>query len=181
MRIFFMSDIHGSSVYLRLALEAFNSEKCDAIAILGDIMYHGPRNPLPEGYNPAEVASIINDYASKITAVRGNCDSEVDQMLIKYPMMDSSAVILADNRKFFLTHGHICSPEKLPALNPGDIFAYGHTHIPAAYETDGIYIFNPGSTTLPKSSHMPSYGIYAENSLSVKSLEGEVILTLPLK
>ena len=178
MKILFLSDIHGSMSALQNGLSAFEREGADYIVILGDLMYHGPRNPLPDDYRPADVAELINRYKHKIIAVRGNCDSEVDQMLIEYPMMDTSAFILDGKRRFFLTHGHVHTPEKLPPLNRGDVFAYGHTHIPVAEERSGIIIFNPGSASLPKNGHAPSYGVYDGEKLSVVSFDGDIICSV---
>ena len=117
MRIFFVSDIHGSLSALEAVLTVYHREDCSLIAVLGDLMYHGPRNPLPGGYEPAEVASLINRYKDRIIAVRGNCDSEVDQMLVEYPMMETYAQIHDGKRRIFLSHGHVFGPEKLPVLS----------------------------------------------------------------
>lgn len=176
MKIFFISDIHGSLSALKAALDAFHSENCSRIAILGDLMYHGPRNPLPDDYRPAEVSSLINGYKDRIIAVRGNCDSEVDQMLVEYPMMETYAQIVDGERSIFLTHGHVFGPDKLPPLRKGDIFAFGHTHIPVAEKSGEIFLFNPGSTSLPKNGNPPTYGIFDGTSLSVKKMDGSVLL-----
>jgi len=175
MKLFFISDIHGSLSNLNKAIELFNKEKADKIVILGDVLYHGPRNPLPDEYNPAEVAEVLNRHKDKIIAVRGNCDSEVDQMIIEYPMMETYTMIQLEDRKFFLSHGHVYSPEELPPLNTGDIFAFGHIHLPIAEKQNDIYIFNPGSISLPKENNPKSYGIFADNTLSVKTFDGKVL------
>lgn len=180
MKLFFISDIHGSELFLNKALEAFEREQADQIIILGDELYHGPRNPLPEGYNPKVVAEILNKYKDKIIAVRGNCDSEVDQMVIEYPIMSDYVILADNNRKFFLTHGHIYSPVNLPKLSEGDVFCYGHTHIPVAEKKESINIFNPGSITLPKENNPNSYGIYFDGKLFVKTLDGKIIKELIL-
>lgn len=180
MKLFFMSDIHGSLYYLEEALEKFEYEKADYLVILGDALYHGPRNPLPKDYNPKEVAELLNKYKNKIIAIRGNCDSEVDQMIIDYPMMSDYSIILYNNRRLFLTHGHIYNKNNLPNLNENDILMHGHTHIPAAEKLEQIYLFNPGSITLPKEGNPNSYGILDNNILQVKDLEGKVIKELKL-
>lgn len=180
MKIFFISDIHGSLSALKTALDAFRREECSRIAILGDLMYHGPRNPLPDDYRPAEVASLINGYKDRIIAVRGNCDSEVDQMLVEYPMMETYAQIAVGERTLFLTHGHVFGPDRLPPLRKGDILAFGHTHIPLAQKADGIFLFNPGSVSLPKNGNPPSYGIFAGESLAVKRMDGTVLIETAL-
>jgi putative phosphoesterase len=175
MKLFFISDIHGSLTDLSRALDCFEEEKADRLIILGDALYHGPRNPLPGGYNPAEVAAMLNRYKQQILAVRGNCDSEVDQMLIDYPMMETYSTLLVENRKFFLTHGHIYNPDEPPPLNPGDILAFGHTHLPIAEKRDAVYLFNPGSITLPKQGNPKSVGLYDGECLQVKTLDGRIL------
>ena len=176
MKIVFVSDIHGSRSSLTRTLDTIDREGYQYLAILGDALYHGPRNPLPDDYNPAATAEILNTLKEKVLAIRGNCDSEVDQMLIHYPMMGDYAVILEGARRIFLAHGHIHSPENLPALSDGDIFAYGHTHLPVAEKKDGLFIFNPGSISIPKGGNPPSYGIYDGSSIQVKLLNGEVLM-----
>ncbi len=176
MKLVFISDIHGSKSALEKTLAGISEEKWDRIIILGDALYHGPRNPLPDDYSPAEVASILNTIQGSITAVRGNCDAEVDQMLIDYPMMEDYAILVDSERKFFLTHGHIYNPEILPVLSKGDVFAFGHTHVPVAEKKDGLYFFNPGSISIPKGGFPASYGIFRDSKLSVVSLEGETLM-----
>ncbi len=175
MKLFFISDIHGSLTSLKRALSCFAKEKADRIVILGDALYHGPRNPLPDGYNPAGVADVLNGCQDLIVAVRGNCDSEVDQMLINYPMMETYTLIQLENRKIFLTHGHVYHPDEHPALQEGDILAFGHVHLPLAEKRGPIYLLNPGSISLPKEGNPPSYGLFADNTLQVKTFEGDVL------
>lgn len=180
MKLFFISDIHGSLYYLKKALEAFHREKGDQIVILGDALYHGPRNPLPKDYNPKEVAALLNEYKDKIIAVRGNCDSEVDQMMIDYPMMSEYAIILYNNRKLFGTHGHIYNKDKLPNLCKNDVLIHGHTHVPVAEKVDEIYLLNPGSITLPKENNPHSYGVLKDHLFEIKDLEGNRIKAIDL-
>jgi putative phosphoesterase len=175
MKIFFMSDIHGSLYYLEMALQRYKEEKANFIAILGDALYHGPRNPLPKEYNPQPVASLLNKYKDKIIAIRGNCDSEVDQMLIEYPMMADYSIILYNDRRLFLTHGHIYNESNLPNLSENDVLIMGHTHIPVAKKYNNIYILNPGSITLPKENNPNSYAILEDNLFQVKDLQGNVL------
>lgn len=118
--------------------------------ILGDVLNHGPRNALPEGYAPAQVAERLNEQAAQIIAVRGNCDSEVDQMLLKFPMTAPWQQVLLENQRLFLTHGHLFGPDNLPALRASDVLVYGHTHLPVADKKGDIYHFNPGSVSIPK-------------------------------
>jgi len=181
MKLFFVSDIHGSMTAMNKVIKAFEKEDAGHIIVLGDLMYHGPRNPLPEDYRPADVAAAINKYKQQIVAVRGNCDAEVDQLLVEYPMMDTSAFVIDKSRRFFITHGHIYNPEKLPPLNNGDVFVYGHTHLPVAENRDGIFIFNPGSAALPKGGNPPSYGMYDGRYLTVKSFNGDVLASIDIK
>jgi putative phosphoesterase len=175
MKIMFISDIHGSLFYLEKALQRYREENVNYIVILGDALYHGPRNPLPEGYNPQGVANLLNQYKHKIMAIRGNCDSEVDQMLLEYPMMSDYCIILYNERRLFLTHGHIYNEENMPALNSGDILLQGHTHIPVAKKQNEIYIINPGSITLPKENNPNSYAMLEDNLIEIKDLQGTVI------
>lgn len=175
MKYFFMSDIHGSLSGLEAALACFEQEQADQLIILGDVLYHGPRNPLPEAYNPAAVAKLLNQYKDRITAVRGNCDSEVDQMLIEYPMMETYSMLVLNDRRMFLTHGHHYDPDTLPPLRAGDIFSFGHTHLPMAEKRGDLYLFNPGSVALPKENNPKSYGLFDGVTLMVKSLDGTLI------
>lgn len=175
MKIFFISDIHGSLYYLEKAIQLYKEEKASYIVILGDALYHGPRNPLPEDYNPQLVASLLNQYKDKIIAIRGNCDGEVDQMLIEYPMMADYSIILCNDRRLFLTHGHIYNESNLPNLSENDVLIMGHTHIPVAKKYNNIFILNPGSITLPKENNPNSYGVLEDNLFQIKDLEGNVI------
>jgi len=174
MKLFFISDIHGSIYYLNKALDKFKEEKADYIIILGDILYHGARNPLPKEYNPKKVIEIINSYADRIIAIRGNCDSEVDQMVLDFPIMADYSTILYNNKRLFLTHGHIYNGNNLPKLMDGDVFIYGHTHIPKAGKIGNIYVINPGSITFPKENSPQSYGVLEDNIFTIKDLEGIV-------
>lgn len=174
MKIFFMSDIHGSAYYTEKALDKFREEKADFIAILGDELYHGARNPLPKEYNPKEVIKLLNQYSDKIIAIRGNCDSEVDEMVLDFPIMSTYSTILYEGRRIFLTHGHVYNEDNMPKLSSGDIFVYGHTHIPKAEKQGDIYILNPGSITLPKENNPNSYGVLENNLFSIKNLDGKV-------
>lgn len=181
MKIFFISDIHGSAYYIRKALENFNKENADYIVILGDELYHGARNPLPLEYNPKEVAKLLNEFADRIIAVRGNCDSEVDEMVLNFPMMTSYSTILYNDIRLFLTHGHIYNEDNLPKLRDGDVFIYGHTHIPKAEKKGNIFIINPGSITLPKENNPNSYGVLEDNIFKIKDLEGNIIKEVNIK
>lgn len=178
MKLFFLSDIHGSVSCLDRALAAFHREEADYLVSLGDLMYHGPRNPLPEDYNPKEVAARLNGIKDKIMTVRGNCDSEVDQMLLEFPILSDYLILFHEGRRIFATHGHHHSMENLPALSQGDVFIQGHTHVPVAEEKNGIYLLNPGSTTLPKENFPPSYGVLENGLFEIKTLQGEMLKSI---
>ncbi len=181
MKIMFLSDIHGSIKYAKMAMEKFEEGKFDRLVLLGDLMYHGPRNPLPDEYNTKEVSELLNKYKDKIVAVRGNCDSEVDQMLIEFPIMADYLEILLDGYKIFATHGHLYNKERMPFLNTGDVFIHGHYHLPMAEKFGDIYYLNPGSVTLPKENNKNSYGVLDGNRFMVMALDGEIIKEIEIK
>lgn len=180
MKLFFISDIHGSLHYLKKALDQYEKEAADYIVILGDELYHGARNPLPEGYHPKEVAVLLNSYADKIIAVRGNCDSEVDQMVLEFPVMSDYSTILHQGRRIFLSHGHIYGPDHLPKLSRGDLFVYGHTHIPVAEKREDIYVINPGSISMPKENNPNTYGVLEGQTFQIKTLDGSLFKEIEL-
>ena len=178
MKLFVISDIHGSLYYLKKAIEIFERGKYDKLLILGDELYHGPRNPLPKEYSPKEVIDILNSYRDKIIAIRGNCDSEVDQMVLKYPIMSDYTMIYLGERRVYLTHGHIYNIDTPLPLQKGDILLYGHFHIPMIEERDGIYFFNPGSISLPKNNSKNSFGILDENGFQICDLDENTIMQI---
>lgn len=181
MKLMFISDIHGSGYWLEKAMDKVREEKAEQIVILGDFLYHGPRNPLPEGYDPQGVARILNQHKHHIIAVRGNCDAEVDQMLLEFPMMADYAMLFHEGRRIFVTHGHGFNIEQLPPLADNDVFIQGHTHIPVADRKDGIYVLNPGSISLPKDNYPNSYGILENGEFCVKDFEGGVVKRILFK
>ena len=161
MKILFLSDIHGVPSTLEAALAAADTLQPDKIVLLGDLLYHGPRNGVPNFYDPVKVAQILNGIKDRLVAVRGNCDAEVDQMMFEFPMMSDYAVLDAGNETFFLTHGHLYNEWKLPPLGMGTVLAHGHTHVPELKKLPcGITIFNPGSISLPKGGSSRSYGFF---------------------
>ncbi len=181
MKWMIISDIHGSINDLRKVIDIFEEEHMDHIILLGDLLYHGPRNTIPDGYNPKAVANLLNQYKDKIIcSVRGNCDSEVDQMLLEFPILSTYSQIYVDNHRFFLTHGHIYNEDNLPLLNKGDVLMYGHFHKPIAKLKDDIYIFNPNSITFPKEGEK-SYGVYEKESLTIYNVNKEIIKQISLK
>lgn len=181
MKLLIISDIHGSLYYTKKSLEVFKEEKADYIVILGDELYHGPRNPLPQEYNPKEVALLLNEFADRIIAVRGNCDSEVDEMIIDFPIMSTYSNILINGRRLFLTHGHIFNKENLPKLSDFDVLIYGHTHIPLAEKVGNVYVVNPGSVSLPKENNPNSYCIFVDDTFKIKDFNGGLLKELVLE
>lgn len=180
MKLFFISDIHGSLYYTKKALEAYEKENADYIVILGDELYHGPRNPLTKEYNPMEVAQLLNGYADRIIAVRGNCDSEVDELVINYPIRADYSAILYEGRRLFLTHGHIFSEDNMPKLSDGDVFIFGHIHTPIAEKRGNIYIINPGSISLPKEGYPNSYGVLEGSIFKIMDFDGNAFKKIDL-
>ena len=171
MKILFLSDIHGVPSTLEQALASAEPLKYDKIVLLGDLLYHGPRNGVPDFYNPVKVVEILNGLKDKIVAVRGNCDAEVDQMMFKFPMMSDYAILETEKEKLFLTHGHLWNECNLPPLGTGTVLAHGHTHIPVLKRLEcGITIFTPGSVSLPKGGSSRSFGFYDGESFSVKTI-----------
>lgn len=180
MKLFFISDIHGSVYYLEKAMAQFKKEEADYLIVLGDILYHGARNDLPKEYNPKKVIEILNKEADKIIAVRGNCDSEVDQMVLDFPLMSAHSTILYEGKRLFLTHGHIYNEGNMVKLEKGSVFISGHTHILRAEEKDGIYFINPGSISLAKEGNPNSYGILENNRFEIRELNGQVIKSIEI-
>lgn len=150
MKILIASDIHGSAYWCRKMLDSFNSSGAERLLLLGDLLYHGPRNDLPQGYDPKEVTKMLNAVADRILCVRGNCDAEVDQMVLEFPIMADYAYICIGEQKIFATHGHLFSPEQPPKLQNGDILISGHTHITYDRTIGNFRCINPGSVSLPK-------------------------------
>ncbi|WP_105902521.1 phosphodiesterase [Vibrio gangliei] len=178
MKLFFISDLHGCLPATQHVLNLFEQSDAAHLILLGDVLNHGPRNPIPAGYNPAEVAKLLNQYKTRIIAVRGNCDSEVDQMLLDFPMMAEYSILLLENgKKLFLTHGHHYNQQRMPNLNIGDVLCHGHTHIIQADWAGEQFIFNPGSITFPRNNEGASYGMYDDGVFTIYSLEGECLLT----
>lgn len=169
MKIMIASDIHGDSKCCELMLERFREEKADKLLLLGDLLYHGPRNDLPVNYNPKKVIELLNNYADVIYAVRGNCDGEVDQMVLDFPIMADYMPFYVDDTYFIATHGHVYNAEK-PIGKTKCIYLCGHTHIPASEEINGNIYLNPGSVSLPKNDTRHSYMIYENNKFVWKDL-----------
>ncbi|MDD2499095.1 MAG: phosphodiesterase [Desulfitobacteriaceae bacterium] len=180
MKLLFISDIHGSLYYVKKALEVYQKEQADYLVLLGDELYHGARNPLPLEYNPQEVALLLNKYADKIIAVKGNCDSEVDEMVLAFPIRASYSIILYEGIRLFLTHGHHYNANNIPPLSKGDVLIFGHTHLPKAEKKGDLFIINPGSIALPKENNPNTYGILDNNIFRIKDLAGNICKELNL-
>lgn len=181
MRILVASDLHGSASCCARLLEAFRRERAERLLLLGDILYHGPRNELPEGYAPKEVIAMLNALDSRILCVRGNCEAEVDQMVLRFPIVAEAALLLK-NRLVFASHGHVFHAGKLPPLQPGDLLLVGHTHVPAWEETpEGVLVCNPGSVSLPKEDTPQGYLLLTEEELVWKTLDGTAYHRLALR
>ena len=176
MRLMIASDIHGSAYYCEQMLNAYNKEEADKLLLLGDILYHGPRNDLPMEYSPKKVMAMLNEIKEEILCVRGNCDTEVDQMVLDFPVLLEYGFFYDQDKMFYITHGHKYNPENLPMLKKGDILLTGHTHIPAfeRYE-DYIYV-NPGSVSIPKNESVHSYIIYEDGCFTFKDLDRKIYM-----
>ena len=182
MKILIASDIHGSAYYCRKLLDAYRAEGAEMLLLLGDVLYHGPRNDLPEEYAPKTVIPMLNALGNKIICVRGNCDTEVDQMVLDFPLLSDYSYIMADGLCIFATHGHKYSEKNPPKLKAGDILLCGHTHIPAAEEFgERNWYLNPGSVSIPKNDSERGYILYENREFTFRTLDGAVYDVLDLK
>ena len=176
MKWMIASDLHGSAYYCRKMLEAFAREGADRLFLLGDLLYHGPRNDLPREYAPKEVIPLLNGKKEKLLCVRGNCDAEVDQMVLEFPVLADYAVLPVGQRLIYATHGHIYHVKNLPPLAPGDVLLHGHTHVPAWTEFgQGNLYLNPGSVSIPKEDSPHSYMTLEGNTMQWKELESSAV------
>ena len=176
MKWMIASDLHGSAYYCRKMLEAFEREGADRLFLLGDLLYHGPRNDLPREYAPKEVIPLLNGKKEKLLCVRGNCDAEVDQMVLEFPVLADYAVLPLGQRLIYATHGHIYHVKNLPPLAPGDVLLHGHTHVPAWTEFgQGNLYLNPGSVSIPKENSPHSYMTLEGNAMQWKELESSAV------
>lgn len=175
------SDIHGDAQTAGRLAEIYRESGAERLVLLGDILYHGPRNDLPEGYDPKKVISILNELCDDILAVRGNCDTEVDQMVLEFPILADYAYIFADGLRIFATHGHNFNTSKLPPLKKRDVLLHGHTHVPASepFGDENIYI-NPGSVSIPKENSPKSYILYEDRRFSFCDLDGREYRSISL-
>ena len=176
MKWMIASDLHGSAYYCRKMLEAFEREEADRLFLLGDLLYHGPRNDLPREYAPKEVIPLLNGKKEKLLCVRGNCDAEGDQMVLEFPVLADYAVLPVGQRLIYATHGHIYHVKNLPPLAPGDVLLHGHTHVPAWTEFgQGNLYLNPGSVSIPKENSPHSYMTLEGNTMQWKELESSAV------
>lgn len=174
MKLMFASDIHGSAFYCRRMLELYKNSGAKRLVLLGDILYHGPRNDLPREYAPKEVIAMLNPLKDELLAVRGNCDTEVDQMVLEFPILADYAVLLAGERLVYVTHGHQFNTKTPPPLCQGDVLLHGHTHIPAwePFGRENLYL-NPGSVSIPKNDTAHGYMTLENGVFTWKTLSGE--------
>lgn len=176
----FASDIHGSAYYCEKMIEAYHKEKAEKLIILGDLLYHGPRNDLPKDYSPKKVIAMLNSIKEELCVVRGNCDAEVDQMVLEFPIMADYAILYWEDRMIYASHGHKYSSDNLPPLKEHDIFIQGHTHVLMAKEENNKILLNPGSISLPKENNEQTYGIMEQGEFLIKNFNNEVIKKLRL-
>ena len=175
-KLLIASDIHGSAWYCRKLLQALEREETERMLLLGDILYHGPRNDLPREYAPKDVIAMLNPLKERIVSVRGNCEAEVDQMVLEFPIMADYLLLPVGDRLIFATHGHIFNETQLPPLRPGDILLHGHTHVAACVEHETYTYCNPGSVALPKAGAPHSYMTLDGGTLLWKTLDGKEFL-----
>lgn len=174
MKLLFASDIHGSAFYCGQLLEAIKRENPDKVVLLGDLLYHGPRNDLPKEYAPKQVITMLNSIKDKLICVRGNCEAEVDQMVLEFPCMADYVALYADGKVIYATHGHVYNQKNLLPMNAGEYLIHGHTHIPVCVKQEGITIMNPGSVSIPKENSWHGYMIFENGEFAWKDLEGNI-------
>lgn len=175
MKLMIASDIHGSFFFCKKMLEAFTAEKADRLLLLGDILYHGPRNDLPEEYAPKKVIPALNEIKEKLLVVRGNCDTEVDQMVLEFPMLADYCIIECGKKTVYATHGHKFGETTPPPMPKGSILLNGHTHVPKCVDYEDYTYMNPGSVSIPKEDSHHGYMIYENDTFLWKDFEGNVI------
>lgn len=176
MKYMIASDIHGSFYYCKKMIERFEEEGTDKLLLLGDLLYHGPRNDLPKEYEPKKVIELLNQYKNKIFCVRGNCDCDVDQFVLDFPIMPEFALFTLGEQTVFATHGHLYNGENLPPAAENLIFLQGHTHIPVCAKMEETLVMNPGSVSIPKGGSAHSYMVWEEGAFYWKNIEnGQIV------
>lgn len=174
MKYLIASDIHGSLKHCQSLFEAAEREQPDKILLLGDLLYHGPRNDLPEGYAPKAVIELLNSHKEQIICVRGNCDTEVDQMVLDFPIMADYCILTMGQVVVYATHGHVYGENNPPKLRGNEILLCGHTHVPKCEQKAGFCYMNPGSVSIPKENSWHGYMIWEEGSFIWKDMDGNV-------
>lgn len=172
------SDIHGSAFFCEKMIEAFKAEEADRLLLLGDILYHGPRNDLPEGYDTKKTAAMLNAMSDRILSVKGNCDAEIDEMVLEFPIVPGFTVIDSETRLIFATHGHVFNDENPPYPAFSEILLCGHTHVCGVKEKDSFIYMNPGSISIPKEGTPHSYMTIEEDAFTIKDLDGNIVRCL---
>lgn len=180
MKWLIASDLHGSAYYGGMLLDAVKREGASRLLLLGDILYHGPRNDLPEGYSPKALAALLNASPVPVYAVRGNCDAAIDQCVLSFPLMADYMLLEAGEHVLFLTHGDNWNAENLPPLKEGDALIHGHTHVPLNITKNGVRVLNPGSVSIPKEGSSRGYIVLEDGLLTRKTLGGETEFTVSL-
>lgn len=179
MKVLFFSDIHGVPRTLEQLLTHAESLQAERLVLLGDALYHGPRNGVPGFYDPLRVAELLNAHKSEIMAVRGNCDAEADQMMLNFPILADYSEFIVDGTRFFLTHGHLWNANCLPPISEGTVLANGHTHIPELRRLpNNIIILNPGSISLPKRAAPQTFAFYEDATLTIRRLDDGSVLNI---
>ena len=180
MKLMIASDLHGSLAAAEKLFERFEAEKPEKLVLLGDLLYHGARNDLPERYDTKGLTALLKRYADRILAVRGNCDAEIDQMVLQFPIMADYILMYVDGREWIVTHGHVFNEEKM-IPHPADcILIHGHTHVKVLEKHGDFYYLNPGSTSIPKDDEKGSYMIYEDGVFSIRDLFGNELKSLTL-
>ena len=180
MRLLVASDLHGSLPALHFLLERANELRPDLLVLLGDLLYHGPRNDLPKEYAPKEVIKMLNGMKNDIYAVRGNCEAEVDQMVLEFPVMADYCILAINGLTFYATHGHVYNENNLPPFHEGDILIHGHTHVLKAEQKEGYILLNPGSVSIPKEGNPPTYAVLEDKTFTIKDFDGNIIKEMRL-
>ena len=180
MKLLIASDIHGSAFWCGKLLELARQEQPDKLILLGDVLYHGPRNDLPDQYAPKQVIPMLSQWKEKILCVRGNCEAEVDQMVLSFPVLADYAWLDVNGIRIFATHGHHHGETNPPPMKKGDVLLCGHTHVPAWKDMGGFYYLNPGSVSIPKENSAHGYMILDGRQFQWKDLDGNVYHTLSM-
>jgi uncharacterized protein len=179
MKWMIASDIHGSAHFCRLLMQKFADEQADRLLLLGDLLYHGPRNDLPQDYDTRETAKILNEHGNKIIAVRGNCDAQVDQAMLNFPILAEYAYVCFGDVPAFVTHGDLYNAQSLPPSLEEGILLYGHTHVPLCREIEGVLCLNPGSVSIPKEASPHSCMTYENGVFTWHDLEDGAYMQYP--